>query len=55
MGVDIGPLLRKVTSRHPSLVWWSSWLLGRDIYVPPMSDAWLRTHEEDWNKHGVDL
>jgi hypothetical protein len=55
MGADIWPFLRKVTSGHSWIARWSSWLLGTEIHVSAMSDAWLRVHEDDWNKHGVDV
>lgn len=55
LGVEIGPLLRKVASGHRSIVRWSSWLVGRDIHVSPMSGAWLRRHEVDCNKHAADV
>jgi hypothetical protein len=55
MGVDIGPVLRKVTNGHSSIARWSSWLLGKEILVSPMSGRWLRAHRVDWNKHGVDV
>jgi hypothetical protein len=55
MRADIGSLLRKVTSGHPWIARWSSWILGTEIHISPMSDMWLRAHESDWNKHGVDV
>jgi hypothetical protein len=55
MGVDIGLLLRKVTSGHSSIARWSSWFLGSEIHVSPLSGTWLRVHETDWNKHGMDV
>jgi hypothetical protein len=54
MGVDLRSLVRQVTSRHSWIVKWSSWLLDVRIHVSPVSDKWLRTHEADWNKHGMD-
>jgi hypothetical protein len=54
-GVDIGALLREVTSRHSSIASWWLWFLGREIHVSPMSSTWLRAHEADWNKHDMDV
>jgi hypothetical protein len=51
LGVEMGPLLRKMASGHASIVRWSSWLLEMEIHVSPMSGTWLRAHEADWNKH----
>jgi hypothetical protein len=55
MGGDIGPLLRKATSGHSWIAKWSSWLLGTQIQVSPMSGTWLRAHEADWSKHDMDV
>jgi hypothetical protein len=55
MGADLGPLVRKVTGGHSWIARWSSWLLGTEIHVSPLSELWLRAHEDDWSKHGVDL
>jgi hypothetical protein len=55
LGVEMGPLLRKMASGHVSIVRWSTWLLGREIHVSPMSGTWLRTHEADWVKHAADV
>jgi hypothetical protein len=55
MEADIGSWLRQGTSRHSWIARWSSWLLGTEIRVSPMSDTWLRAHENDRSKHGVDV
>ena len=55
VGVDIGPFLREVTKGHSPIARWMSWLLRGEIHVSPMSGTWLRAHEDDWNKHGVDV
>ena len=55
LGVEMGPLLRRMATGHTSVVRWSIWLLGRDIRVPPMSSTWLRTHEADSVKHAADV
>jgi hypothetical protein len=54
-GAGSGALSGKDTLARPAIVRWSSWLLGSEIHVPPMSDMWLRTHEVDYNKHALDL
>jgi hypothetical protein len=55
MGAEVRPLLRKVTGGHSWIARWSSWLFGTEIQVAPMSGTWLRAHENDWDKHGVDI
>jgi hypothetical protein len=55
MGAEVRPWLRKVTGGHSWIARWSSWLFGTEIQVAPMSGTWLRAHENDWDKHGVDV
>lgn len=53
---ELGPLVRKVTSDlTSSFVRWSSRVLGTRICVSPMSGEWLRMHDTEQTKHGLDV
>jgi hypothetical protein len=53
-GADLRSLVRKLTGGDSWIARWSSWLLGSRIEVSRMSDTWLHTHADDWDKHGGD-
>jgi hypothetical protein len=52
---ELRPLVRKVAFDFSSLVWWSSHVLGTRIHVSPMSGEWLRMHDTEQTKHGLDV
>ena len=53
-GAALGALLRKAASES-WVARWSAWLLGTAIHVSPMSDTWLRAHDDRSSKRGMDL
>jgi hypothetical protein len=55
MGAGNARSLRKTTSGHSWIARWSSWLFCTEIHVSPMSDTWLRAHEDDSTKHGLHI
>jgi hypothetical protein len=52
IGDEITILARKVSSSRDAIVRWSLRLVRGTIQVPPMSDAWLQTHEAEYAKRG---
>jgi hypothetical protein len=54
IGAELRALVRKVSGGDSWSARWSSWLLGTEIQVSRVSDTWLRTHADDWDKHGGD-
>jgi hypothetical protein len=52
---DIAQWSRTVIIGRSWIVKWTSWFLRTEIHLSPVSDTWLRAHQGDWNKHGVDV